>query len=147
MLADDENVYSTQAQWQTLGRFVMRDRCEAATPPTARRRTTLREATIERLSKGLGKKTTVHEVMSDPLAGCRESFFRGRASAAGHETIEHEQPAGSSASAGGKSSRGTHREVHSEGEALSEEERDSLDMLSTVARFKKVSLRRLRVWK
>jgi phosphatidylinositol phospholipase C, epsilon len=139
MLADDENVYSIQAQWQTLGRFVMRDRCEAATPPTARRRTTLREATIERLSKGLGKKTTVHEVMSDPLAGCRESFFRGRASAAGHETIEHELPASS-----GKSRT---REVHSEGEALSEEERDSYDMLSTVARFKKVSLRRLRVWK
>jgi phosphatidylinositol phospholipase C, epsilon len=146
VLADDENVYSTQAQWQTLGRFVMRDRCEAATPPTARRRTTLREATIERLSKGLGKKTTVHEVMSDPLAGCRESFFRGRASAAGHETIEHEhQPASAASSASAKSART--REVHSEGEALSEEERDSLDMLSTVARFKKVSLRRLRVWK
>lgn len=78
--------------------------------------------------------------MSDPLAGCRESFFRGRASAAGQETIEHEQPASSA-----KSSRT--REVHSEGEALSEEERDSYDMLSTVARFKKVSLRRLRVWK
>lgn len=116
----------------------MRDRNEA-TPPTARRRTTLRAATIERLSKGLGKKTTVHEVMSDPLAGCRESFFRGRASAAGQLTIEHEQPASS-----GKSRT---REVHSEGEALSEEERDSYDMLSTVARFKKVSLRRLRVWK
>ncbi|KAJ9590133.1 hypothetical protein L9F63_016745 [Diploptera punctata] len=36
VLGDDENVYSTQAHWQTLGRFILRER-DQVTPPSGRR--------------------------------------------------------------------------------------------------------------
>nr|CAD7593769.1 unnamed protein product [Timema genevievae] len=118
LLADDENVYSTQAHWQTLGRFVLRDR---ATPSTGRRHrvaVNLRTATLERLGKGLvsrGDKTPVQEALSDPMARPSPSQRR--------------------------------REVHSEGETLSDEEGRDADLRTTVLRLKKVSLRKLRVWK
>lgn len=39
------------------------------------------------------------------------------------------------------------REVHSEGETLSDEENKESDLLSTVSRLKKVSLRKFKEWK
>jgi len=40
-----------------------------------------------------------------------------------------------------------HRSAHSEGETLSEDEVTDVDFRSTVARLKKVSLRKFRAWK
>lgn len=74
VLRDDENVYSTQAFWKTLGRFIMRER-EQAIP-----RRHLLPATLDRLSKGFSvgrsvslpgsskEKVPVSEALSDPTS-------------------------------------------------------------------------------
>jgi len=148
VLADDENVYGTQAHWQTLGRFVLRERGEA-TPPTGRRRTALnlRAATLEKLSKGLkgrSEKAVVHEVLSDP-SGSRVGGFRARLAS----TIAggNDSKAAGGAAGGERGFKARTREVHSEGETLSDEEREASDMRNAVARLKKVSLKKFRVWK
>ncbi|XP_065340527.1 uncharacterized protein LOC135939859 isoform X4 [Cloeon dipterum] len=148
VLADDENVYGTQAHWQTLGRFVLRERGEM-TPPTGRRKTTmnLRTATLEKLSKGLkgrSEKTAVHEVLSYPSSSrSGGGGFRSRLAS----TIG--AGGGSEAKAAGTPPgfKERTREVHSEGETLSDEERDASDMRNAVARLKKVSLKKFKVWK
>jgi phosphatidylinositol phospholipase C epsilon len=157
VVADDENVYSTQAHWQTLGRFVLRERGEA-TPPTGRKRTALnlRAATLEKLSKGLSKrgsdKPPVCEVLSDPSPST--SRLRSRlTSSVGTDAREIKSACSSSSTEGTSStagSRGTfkakQREVHSEGETLSDDERDN-DLRNAVSRLKKVSLKKFKVWK
>ncbi|XP_059477759.1 uncharacterized protein LOC132198045 isoform X2 [Neocloeon triangulifer] len=147
ILADDENVYGTQAHWQTLGRFVLRERGEV-TPPAGRRRTTLnlRTATLEKLSKGLkgrSEKTAVHEVLSYPSSS-RGGGFRSRLAS----TIGGGSGGEAKASSGPQQVfKERTREVHSEGETLSDEERDASDMRNAVARLKKVSLKKFKVWK
>ncbi|CAK9829884.1 1-phosphatidylinositol 4,5-bisphosphate phosphodiesterase epsilon-1 [Anthophora retusa] len=121
VLRDDENVYSTQAFWKTLGRFILRER-EQAIP-----RRHLLPATLDRLSKGFSvgrsvslpgsskEKVPVSEALSDPTSrGLR------------HRLLMH----------------GRRREVHSDGEDTRES-----DILNAAIHLKKVSLRKLRVWK
>ncbi|KOC71351.1 1-phosphatidylinositol 4,5-bisphosphate phosphodiesterase epsilon-1 [Habropoda laboriosa] len=121
VLRDDENVYSTQAFWKTLGRFILRER-EQAIP-----RRHLLPATLDRLSKGFSvgrsvslpgsskEKVPVSEALSDPTS----RGFR-------HRLLMH----------------GRRREVHSDGEDTRES-----DILNAALHLKKVSLRKLRVWK
>lgn len=121
VLRDDENVYSTQALWKTLGRFILRER-EQVIP-----RRHLLPATLDRLSKGFSvgrsvslpgsgkEKVPVAEALSDPTS----RGFRPRLLLPGRR-----------------------REVHSDGE----ESRES-DILNAALHLKKVSLRKLRVWK
>lgn len=121
ILRDEENVYSTQAFWKTLGRFILRER-EQALP-----RKHLLPATLDRLSKGFSvgrsvslpgsskEKVPVAEALSDPTSrGLRHRLLMP----------------------------GRRREVHSDGE----ESRES-DILNAALHLKKVSLRKLRVWK
>ncbi|XP_076173797.1 1-phosphatidylinositol 4,5-bisphosphate phosphodiesterase epsilon-1 isoform X3 [Ptiloglossa arizonensis] len=121
VLRDDENVYSTQAFWKTLGRFILRER-EQAIP-----RRHLLPATLDRLSKGFSvgrsvslpgsskEKVPVSEALSDPTSrGLRHRLLMP----------------------------GRRREVHSDGE----DSRES-DILNVALHLKKVSLRKLRVWK
>jgi phosphatidylinositol phospholipase C epsilon len=125
VLPDDENVYRTQAHWQTIGRFILRER-------EVRKGTALRTATLERLSKGLGKHP-VGEALSDPTARSRFPLSSG-----GSHSVRAEMP---------PSYNRRQREVHSEGETLSDEETRDPDMRTAVSRLKRVSLRKLRVWK
>ncbi|XP_076629671.1 1-phosphatidylinositol 4,5-bisphosphate phosphodiesterase epsilon-1 isoform X2 [Colletes latitarsis] len=98
VLRDDENVYSTQAFWKTLGRFILRER-EQAIP-----RRHLLPATLDRL-----------KALSDPTSrGLRHRLLMS----------------------------GRRREVHSDGEDTRES-----DILNAALHLKKVSLRKLRVWK
>ncbi|XP_066603951.1 1-phosphatidylinositol 4,5-bisphosphate phosphodiesterase epsilon-1-like isoform X2 [Prorops nasuta] len=121
VLRDDENVYSTQAFWQTLGRFILRER-EQALP-----RRHLLPATLDRISKGFSvgrsvslpgsskEKVPVSEALSDPTSrGLRQRLLMP----------------------------GRRREVHSDGE----DSRES-DLLNAALHLKKVSLRKFRVWK
>ncbi|XP_015590026.1 1-phosphatidylinositol 4,5-bisphosphate phosphodiesterase epsilon-1 isoform X2 [Cephus cinctus] len=121
VLRDDENVYSTQAFWKTLGRFILRER-EQAIP-----RRHLLPATLDRLSKGFSvgrsvslpgsskEKVPVAEALSDPTSrGLRHRLLLP----------------------------GRRREVHSDGE----ESRES-DILNAALHLKKVSLRKFRVWR
>ena len=123
VLRDDENVYSTQAFWKTLGRFILREREQAI--PSKRH---LLPATLDRLSKGFSvgrsvslpgsskEKVPVSEALSDPTSrGLR------------HRLLMH---------------GGRRREVHSDGEDTRES-----DILNAALHLKKVSLRKLRVWK
>uniref|UniRef100_UPI001478712C 1-phosphatidylinositol 4,5-bisphosphate phosphodiesterase epsilon-1-like n=1 Tax=Osmia lignaria TaxID=473952 RepID=UPI001478712C len=121
VLRDDENVYSTQAFWKTLGRFILRER-EQAIP-----RRHLLPATLDRLSKGFSvgrsvslpgsskEKVPVSEALSDPTSrGLRHRLLMP----------------------------GRRREVHSDGEDTRES-----DILNAAIHLKKVSLRKLRMWK
>ncbi|XP_074103841.1 1-phosphatidylinositol 4,5-bisphosphate phosphodiesterase epsilon-1 isoform X1 [Cotesia typhae] len=121
LLRDEENVYSTQAFWKTLGRFILRER-EQAIP-----RKHLLPATLDRISKGFSvgrsvslpgsskEKVPVAEALSDPSSrGLRHRLLMS----------------------------GRRREVHSDGE----ESRES-EILNAAIYLKKVSLRKLRVWK
>nr|XP_024217236.1 1-phosphatidylinositol 4,5-bisphosphate phosphodiesterase epsilon-1 [Halyomorpha halys] len=121
ILADDENIYRTQSQWQTIGRFILRER------EIRRTGSTLRTVTLDRLSRGLSK-LPVAEALSDPTAKVRFPL------------------SGLSRSVRDSGPYGRQREVHSEGETLSDEDMTS-DMRTAVSRLKRVSLRKLRVWK
>lgn len=121
VLSDDENVYTTQAFWKTLGRFILRER-EQAIP-----RRNLLPATLDRLSKGFSvgrsvslpgsskEKVPVSEALSDPTSrGLRHRLMMS----------------------------GRRREVHSDGEDTRES-----DILNVAFQLKKVSFRKLMSWK
>lgn len=154
-LADDENVYSAQSHWQTIGRFIMQDR-SSATPNTLRKNritSSLRLATLDRISRGLNVarsvatnsiKVPVQVALSDPTTSkwknksaeeSRKGMIRGK--------MNSEKETNST----GQQKTQFLREVHSEGEALSDEEGKESDLLATVSRLKKVSLRKFKEWK
>lgn len=100
VLSDDENVYTTQACWKTLGRFILRER-EQAIP-----RRNLLPATLDRLSKGFSvgrsvslpgsskEKVPVSVALSDPTPkGLRYRLMMSRrreVHSDGEETRESE---------------------------------------------------------
>lgn len=159
-LADEENIYKTQAHWQTIGRFILQERAHA-TPTSLRKNkvtSSLRLATLDRISRSLNAarnaasssmKAPVQVALSDPTTSKtkggktgteesqRESRIKGFMRGKGHsdKDIQVPQP------------KQVQREVHSEGETLSDEEHKDTDLMSTVSRLKKVSLRKLKEWK
>lgn len=114
VLPDEENIFRTQAHWQTIGRFILKER-------EVRKSGTLRPA-LDRLSKGLSA------TLSDPTTTAKSKFPLSGLSRRGSR-----DPVGL-----------TQREVHSEGETLSDDEGD---LRTAVARLKRVSLRKFKVWK
>ncbi|XP_046688497.1 uncharacterized protein LOC124374291 isoform X3 [Homalodisca vitripennis] len=114
VLPDEENIFRTQAHWQTIGRFILKER-------EVRKSGTLRPA-LDRLSKGLSA------TLSDPTTTAKAKF---PLSGLGRRASSREPVT-------------TQREVHSEGETLSD---DDGDLRTAVARLKRVSLRKLKVWK
>ncbi|KAK4881726.1 hypothetical protein RN001_005045, partial [Aquatica leii] len=152
-LADDENVYSAQSHWQTIGRFIMQERAHA-TPTSLRKSrvtTSLRLATLDRISRGLNVarsvatnsiKAPVQAALSDPTTSKWKSktnedaknkgFVRGKV----NSEKEVAQPRSQ-----------CQREVHSEGETLSDDESKDSDLMAAVSRLKKVSIRKFKEWK
>ncbi|KAF2901192.1 hypothetical protein ILUMI_04995 [Ignelater luminosus] len=152
-LADDENVYSAQSHWQTIGRFIMQERAHA-TPTSLRKSrvtTSLRLATLDRISRGLNAarsvatnsiKVPVQVALSDPTTSKWKSktgedtrskgFVRGKVNSE-KETLQTRAQC--------------QREVHSEGETLSDDESKDSDLMAAVSRLKKVSLRKFKEWK
>ncbi|KAK9721921.1 Ras association (RalGDS/AF-6) domain [Popillia japonica] len=156
-LSDDENVYSAQSHWQTIGRFIMQDRA-AATPNTLRKNrltSTLRLATLDRISRGLSAarnvasnsiKVPVQVALSDPTTSSKFKSKTGEDSRKGMLRGKvHSEKDTHSTSVQQKSQ--CQREVHSEGETLSDDDAKESDLLSTVSRLKKVSLRKFKEWK
>ncbi len=129
VLSDDENIYRTQAHWPTLGRFILHERDAIKK---------VRSTTFEKLSKGLSK-LPVGEALSDPPTS---RFIKSRfpLSGLGRGGSAKENVAGV------ESASKKHREVHSEGEAVSDEDKDS-DMTSTMSRLKRLSIRKFKAWK
>lgn len=149
-LMDDENVYMTQANWKTIGRFILQDRTQV-TPSMRRHRTA-----IDKISRGLSisraavlsttSKSPIQVALSDPTT----SRTKSRSEEAGHSQMgrgifrskgnsEKETPT--------SSPRQKQREVHSEGETLSDEDSKERDLMSTVFRIKKMSMKKLKAWK
>lgn len=156
-LSDYENVYSAQSHWQTLGRFIMQERANA-TPTSLRKNritSSLRLATLDRISRGLNVarnvatnsiKVPVQVALSDPTTSKwksksgEDSKSKGVLRSKG--SSEKEVPG----SVQGPKQQ-CQREVHSEGETLSDEDGKESDLMATVSRLKKVSLKKLKEWK
>lgn len=154
-LADDENIYSAQSHWQTIGRFIMQERTNA-TPNTLRKNritSSLRLATLDRISRGLNAarhvatnsiKMPVQVALSDPTTSKWKSKSGGEDPRKLTKNTR-EKDTGTPTVVPQKST--CSREVHSEGETLSDEETKEYDLMATVSRLKKVSLRKLKEWK
>lgn len=157
---DGESIYRTQANWKTIGRFVLQEK-SLVTPSMRRHR-----LAIDKISRGLSisrtavlntaSKAPIQVALSDPTT----TRTRGRGShndeASGSSSTSH-MGRGIFRSKGNSeketptcSPRQKQREVHSEGETLSDEETTSpkdRDILSTVVRIKKMSMKKLKAWK
>ncbi|XP_026744105.1 1-phosphatidylinositol 4,5-bisphosphate phosphodiesterase epsilon-1-like [Trichoplusia ni] len=156
-LADDEVVYAAQAGWKTLGRFVLQEKGSSAPLPRHR-------AAIARIQRGLSMtrgaiagttgfplggfgagetisegKTPVQTAYSDPTHCRRVStapLGKGIARAKGHSDKDMRSY---------MQKRTSTREVHSEGEGGGSGGAEAL--AAQVARFKRLSLRKLRAWR
>ncbi|XP_049883575.1 1-phosphatidylinositol 4,5-bisphosphate phosphodiesterase epsilon-1-like [Pectinophora gossypiella] len=150
-LADDEVVYSAQASWKTLGRFVLQEK--GSTAPLPRHR-----AAIARIQRGLSMtrgaigttfgtgesavdgKPPIHTAYSDPTTHCRRlsttPLGKGIGRSKGHSDKDMRAY---------MQKRTANREVHSEGETGGSLGAEAL--AAQVARFKRVSLRKLRAWR
>lgn len=179
ILLDDENVYTTQANWKSIGRFVIHERSQLT--PSTIRKTIL---PIEKISRGFSisrgsssSSTSVHSLvskspiqvaLSDPTASrikCRSadaaalgakpkhprnSGSGGSGSAGGRHKYSSEKDtsfSSTSSSSNATSKSSNRREVHSEGETLSDEEVKENDIMSTMSRFKRMSIKKLKSWK
>ncbi|XP_056642796.1 1-phosphatidylinositol 4,5-bisphosphate phosphodiesterase epsilon-1-like isoform X2 [Diorhabda sublineata] len=157
-LEDFENVYSAQSHWQTIGRFILQER-SSATPTSLRKNritSSLRLATLDRISRGLNVarnvasnsiKMPVQVALSDPTTSKWKSKTgedsKGKNSSRNKSSSEKE----SSTSSGAAKKSEVTREVHSEGETLSDEDAKETDLMSTMSRLKKVSIRKFKEWK
>ncbi|XP_075989558.1 1-phosphatidylinositol 4,5-bisphosphate phosphodiesterase epsilon-1-like [Anticarsia gemmatalis] len=159
-LSDDEVVYAAQAGWKTLGRFVLQEK--GTTAPIPRHR-----AAIARIQRGLSMtrgaitgttgfplggfstsetiaevKTPVQQAYSDPTHCRRVSsapLGKGIGRAKGHSDKDMRSY---------MQKRTSTREVHSEGETNSAGVSAGAEALAAqVARFKRLSLRKLRAWR
>ncbi|XP_045460598.1 1-phosphatidylinositol 4,5-bisphosphate phosphodiesterase epsilon-1-like isoform X4 [Harmonia axyridis] len=152
-LSDLENVYSAQSHWQTLGRFIMQERANA-TPTTLRKNrfaSTIKLVALDRIRGGINVarnvasssiKAPVQVALSDPTT----SKWRNHKNEDSRKNIRSKVHSEKETNATGSTQTKTqcHREVHSEGETLSDEESKESDLMS---RFKKVSLRKFKEWK
>lgn len=154
-LVNDENVFTTQANWKTIGRFILQDK-SLATPSMRRHR-----IAIDKISRGFSiskaavlssaSKNPIQVALSDPTTSrvnkrgdCSSapsgSHILGSGIFRAKGNSDKEVPSSSPR-------RQKHREVHSEGETLSEDENRDRDLMSSMFRFKKMSIKKLKAWK
>ncbi|XP_025829637.1 1-phosphatidylinositol 4,5-bisphosphate phosphodiesterase epsilon-1-like [Agrilus planipennis] len=151
-LADDENVYKAQSHWQTIGRFIMQERTKV-TPTSLRKNrvtTSFRSVTLDKISRGFtaarnaassSMKPPVQAALSDPTTSKikklnddskMKGLLRSKANSE-KETLQHKTQC--------------QREVHSEGETLSDEETKDSDLVTAMTRLKRISIRKFKEWK
>lgn len=160
-LANDENIFKTQAGWKTIGRFILQERSQV-TPSMKRHR-----LAIDKISRGFSisraamlstaSKNPIQVALSDPTSRANKVSRGGESSSSGSSAMSTAIHMGSGIfRAKGNSEkefascsphRQKHREVHSEGETLSEDESHDRDLMSTMFRFKKMSMKKLKAWK
>lgn len=157
-LTNDENVFSTQANWKTIGRFILQDRSQV-TPSMRRHR-----LAIDKISRGFSisraavlstaSKNPIQSALSDPTTSRAHKHHKHGDGAATSSSSSHIMGSGIFRAKGNSdkeitscSPRKKHREVHSEGETLSEDEGRDRDLMSSMFRFKKMSFKKLKAWK
>lgn len=159
-LATDEIVFSTQANWKTIGRFILQDK-SSVTPSMRRHR-----LAIDKISRGFSisraavlnsasSKNPLNPALSDPTTSKikRHDCSSAPSTSSGSGGGSHILGSGIFRAKGNSDKeiqscsprRQKHREVHSEGETLSEDE--ARDLMSSVFRFKKMSIKKLKAWK
>lgn len=156
-LASDEIIFSTQANWKTIGRFILQDKSQV-TPSMRRHR-----LAIDKISRGFSisraavlsstSKNPIQCALSDPTT--IKANKRSDCSTAPTTSGSHILGSGIFRAKGNSDKETTscsprrqkHREVHSEGETLSEDEGRDRDLMSSVFRFKKMSIKKLKAWK
>ncbi|XP_068626037.1 1-phosphatidylinositol 4,5-bisphosphate phosphodiesterase epsilon-1-like [Battus philenor] len=154
-LADDEVVYAAQASWKTLGRFVLQEK--GTTAPVPRHR-----AAFARIQRGLSMTREAITGTAFPLGGVgSDSASDGKApiQAAYSDPTNCRRVSTSPLGKGVGRAKGHSdkdirsfmhrrsgsREVHSEGETGGSLGAEAL--AAQMARFKRVSLRKLRAWR
>lgn len=142
ILQTEENVYKTQANWKTLGRFIIQERMQ--TTPSI-----LRKVKSIDKGKGLGisnrpSKFPIQSVLSDPTTSRiknksgveyerkmpKQKFSPDQRDLLDYNYEGHSQ----------------HRSHYSEGETLSDEEAKD-DFRSTITRLKRMSMKKIKSWK
>lgn len=154
-LTTDENIFSTQANWKTIGRFILQEKSQV-TPSMRRHR-----IAIDKISRGFSisraavlsstSKNPIQVALSDPTT----SRANKRNDCSSAPSGSHILGSGIFRAKGNSDKETTgfsprkqkHREVHSEGETLSEDESHDRDLMSSVFRFKKMSIKKLKAWK
>lgn len=142
IMQQDENVYKTQANWKTLGRFIIQERTQS-TPSILRK--------VKSIDKGKGlgiarpSKFPIQSMLSDPTTSriktksaethserkSKHKFSPDQFVDFSYSTHHHHHH---------------HRSHYSEGETLSEEESKD-DFLSTITRLKRMSMKKIKSWK
>ena len=148
ILQQDENVYKTQANWKTLGRFIIQER----TQPTP---SILRKVKSIDKGKGLGiarpSKFPIQSMLSDPTTSrikTKSDTHADRKTKHHHHHHHHHQhhQKYSPEQRDHMDYPYSHRSHYSEGETLSEEESKD-DFLSTITRLKRLSMKKIKSWK
>lgn len=143
IMQQDENVYKTQANWKTLGRFIIQERTQS-TPSILRK--------VKSIDKGKGlsisrpSKFPIQSMLSDPTTSRikpkstdshsdRKSKHKYSPDQFMDYPYSHHHH-----------HHHHHRSHYSEGETLSEEESKD-DFLSTITRLKRMSMKKIKSWK
>lgn len=155
-LASDEIIFSTQANWKTIGRFILQEKSQV-TPSMRRHR-----LAIDKISRGFSisraavlsstSKNPIQSALSDPTTS---RIKRSECTSAPSTSSGHILGSGIFRAKGNSDKETTscsprrqkHREVHSEGETLSEDEAHDRNLMSTVYRLKKMSIKKMKAWK
>jgi phosphatidylinositol phospholipase C, epsilon len=141
ILQQDENVYKTQANWKTLGRFIIQERTQS-TPSILRK--------VKSIDKGKGlsiarpSKFPIQSMLSDPTTSRiknKSDTHADRKTKHHHHHHKH-----SPEQRDLMDYPYSHRSHYSEGETLSEEESKD-DFLSTITRLKRMSMKKIKSWK
>ncbi|KAG5673905.1 hypothetical protein PVAND_003906 [Polypedilum vanderplanki] len=140
IMQQDENVYKTQANWKTLGRFIIQER--QSTPSILRK--------VKSVDKGKGlsisrpSKFPIQSMLSDPTT----SRIKAKSADSHSERkIKHNKYSPDQLDYSYSTHHHHHHRSHySEGETLSEEESKD-DFLSTITRLKRMSMKKIKSWK
>ena len=170
VLQDEENVYEVQLKWNNLGRwdlnknilcriqmtnwnfvirFVLRDRKTHALSGSSAGSSRLSADSSDRPKPSRGIRAATLARLTK-LKIHRNGNTKAQQREKARQYLANQRQAHSLHDATSQATtkpRSTKRDAHSEGETLSEEEPIDTDFKSTVARLKKVSLRKFRAWK
>lgn len=147
IMQQDESVYKTQANWKTLGRFIIQERTQS-TPSILRK--------VKSIDKGKGlsiarpSKFPIQSMLSDPTTSRIKPKSSESSSSSHHHATDrkskHKYSPDQYMDFPSYYSHHHHRSHYSEGETLSEEESKD-DFLSTITRLKRMSMKKIKSWK
>lgn len=141
IMQQDENVYKTQANWKTIGRFIIQERTQS-TPSILRK--------VKSIDKGKGlsisrpSKFPIQSMLSDPTT----SRIKPKTDSHSDRKSKHKYSPDQFMDYpySHHHHHHHHRSHYSEGETLSEEESKD-DFLSTITRLKRMSMKKIKSWK